>query len=213
MLRNEQDTKTPSPEVGRNEPAASSNLAELESESCSSNNELLAEVVAACQRGESDARQRLYEVCNQKVSRLVIRMVGSQEAPDLTQQVFLKLFRSIGQFGGHARFETWLYRLVVNECLQFFRSNGRVPRGTSPTELLDRRPAHTTQIQHRELLELALQRIDPDLRCIFLLREIDGLSYDKIAKVLDISAGTVGSRLNRARAQLQERLYELGWEF
>ncbi len=102
---------------------------------------------------------------------------------------------------------------MVNECLQFFRSNGRVPRGTSPAELLDRRPTHTTQIQHRELLELALKRIDPDSRCIFLLREIDGLSYDKLAKVLYISAGTVGSRLNRARAQLQERLHDLGWEF
>ncbi len=88
--------KAPPPEVGRNGRATSSNMTVRESDSWCSNNGLLAEVVAGCQRDESEARKRLYEVCNQKVGRLVIRMVGIQEAPDLTQQVFLKLFRSIG---------------------------------------------------------------------------------------------------------------------
>jgi RNA polymerase sigma-70 factor (ECF subfamily) len=73
-------------------------------------------------------------------------------------------------------------------------------------------PAHTDQTEQRELLEQALNRIDPDLSAIFLLREVENYTYDEIAAVLDISEGTVASRLNRARRKLREQLVELGWE-
>jgi RNA polymerase sigma-70 factor (ECF subfamily) len=139
-------------------------------------------------------------------------MVGIQEAADVTQQVFLQTYRTIRQFSGHSRFETWLYRLAINECLQFRRRVMRRAFESAEVEPADHRVGTTTRVQHRELLELALQRLDPELRCIFLLREVEGFAYRELAEILKISEGTVASRLNRARFQLKENLLELGWE-
>ena len=142
----------------------------------------------------------------------VARLVGSQNAADVTQQVFLQVFRKIDQFSGHSRFETWLYRLAVNEALQHLRKDQRWRKMHS----LSHEPMshHTTRERHeqKELLELALLRTDPDLRAVFILREMEGLSYCEIAEAIDIPEGTVGSRLNRARRELQQHLTDLGWE-
>lgn len=169
--------------------------------------------VTACQQGDRAAQRQLYEQCQERVFRLVCRMVGIQDASDLTQQVFLQTFRTIGQFAGASRFETWLYRLTVNECLQFLRRARRKPCEGLSHEPVDHRPADAVRVQHQELLDRGLARLDPELRCIFLLREVEGLAYRDIAIALEISEGTVGSRLNRARTELKERLIELGWEF
>jgi RNA polymerase sigma-70 factor (ECF subfamily) len=155
----------------------------------------------------------LYEACSEGVFRLVNRMVGSQDAPDLVQEVFLKVFSSVGQFAGHARFETWLYRVTTNECLQFLRRAKRRACGPLVFEPSDREPGNVAQAAHKELLTKALDGLEPELRCLFLLREVEGLSYRKIAAALAIPEGTVGSRLNRARAELKQHLLELGWEF
>ena len=94
--------ETPVPLVRRKEPAASSNVAAKDTTAWSGDEDSMAGLVAGCQRGDANARRQLYEVCRHKVCRLVVRMVNAQDAPDLTQQVFLQLFRTIGQFGGHA---------------------------------------------------------------------------------------------------------------
>jgi RNA polymerase sigma-70 factor (ECF subfamily) len=173
--------------------------------------ESLAAVVAACQQGDHAAHRQLYDSCHQNVFRLAVRMVGLQDAADITQQVFLQAFRSIGKFNGRSRIETWLYRLAVNESLQHLRRNRRWQH-----QALDREPIETSQrienVDGKEQLELALTRIDPELRSIFLLREVDGLSYHDIAEALQIPEGTVGSRLNRARRELKQHLVDLGFE-
>lgn len=170
------------------------------------------DVLAGCRDGHRDAQRRLYELCYERVYRLMVRMAGVQDAADLTQQVFLQVFRKIHQFAGESKLETWLYRLATNEALQHLRKRKR--RGTASLEyepesdyIDDRR-----RKEAREVLEQALDRIDPTLRSIFMLREVEGLSYDQIAEVVDIPAGTVGSRLNRARRELRQKLTELGWE-
>lgn len=169
------------------------------------------ELVRKCQAGDDAARQMLYEACMPRVYRLAIRLVGPQDAADVTQTVFLQAFSRLDQFQGAARFETWLYRLAVNEALQFLRRQKRhrsVPLETEPSAKSDRsRPA----LEARELLDLAFAQIDPDLRAIFLLRESEQMSYEEIAETLEIPAGTVGSRLNRARKQLESVLSRLGW--
>jgi RNA polymerase sigma-70 factor (ECF subfamily) len=139
-------------------------------------------------------------------------MVGLQDATDVTQQVFLQVFRSIGQFNGRSRFETWLYRLVVNESLQHQRRSRRWKYHALDKEPMDE-SYRSGDAEHKELLDLVLARIEPELRSIFLLREVEGLSYREIAKVLRIVEGTVGSRLNRARRDLRQQLLELGFEF
>jgi RNA polymerase sigma-70 factor (ECF subfamily) len=174
--------------------------------------ESLSEVVDACQRGEDDAQRRLYEASHQNVYRLMVRMVGFQDAPDLTQQVFLRVFQKICQYSGRSQFGTWIYRVAINEALQHLRRSKRTRLRILEQEPMDRSPNSYENVGDKELLEQALERLDPELRSAFLLREVEGLSYKEIAEALQIPEGTVGSRLNRARRELKQRLIELGWE-
>jgi RNA polymerase sigma-70 factor (ECF subfamily) len=164
------------------------------------------------QLGQADAQRQLYETCYSQVFRLAARMTNHDAADEVVQQVFLLAFRNIKQFAGDSRFQTWLYRVTVNEALQFLRRERRHRSLPLPEQYMDQSPLFDNAAENRELLEQALQQIDPELRAIFLLREVEQLSYDEIAKVLNIAVGTVGSRLNRARSVLREALLELGWE-
>lgn len=175
------------------------------------NNDPLADVVRQCQSGCRSAQQQLYEACHQDVYGLMVRMIGRQDADDLTQQVFLQMFRKIEQFQGQSKFQTWLYRLSVNESLQYLRKNKRKQQVLSH-DPIDDRPSPIRHREAKDLLDAALDRLEPLLRSIFLLKETQGLSYREIAEVTNIPEGTVGSRLNRARRQLREHLIELGWE-
>lgn len=177
----------------------------------SQNKDPLGDVVRRCQAGDRDAQRELYDLCQRDVYGLTVRMVGRQDAADVSQQVFLQAFRKIDQFRGQSKFGTWLYRLAVNESLQHLRKSKR-----SPSELasdpLDHRVSVAAQHETGDLLEKALGRLEPLLRSVFLLKESEGLSYREIASATNIPEGTVGSRLNRARRQLREHLVELGWE-
>ena len=175
------------------------------------NDDPLASVVRLCQAGRRSAQQELYEACHQDVYGLMVRMVGKQDAADLTQQVFMQVFRKIEQFQGKSKFQTWLYRFAVNESLQYLRKNKRKQQVLSH-DPVDNRPSSTRHCDAEDVLDVALDRIEPLLRSVFLLKESGGLSYREIAEATDIPEGTVGSRLNRARRQLREHLVELGWE-
>lgn len=167
--------------------------------------------IAGCRAGEPESQRRMYEACLPMVYRLAVRMVGLQDAADVTQQAFLQAFRKLDQFDGESKFETWLYRLAVNESLQHLRKRRRWNQPTLDHEPTDESAGRDRSVEHKELLEQALARIDPQLRSMFLLRESEGLSYRDIALALEIPEGTVGSRLNRARRELQEHLTALGW--
>ena len=171
----------------------------------------LAEIVNQCQKGHRSAQQQLYEACHQDVYGLMVRMVGREDASDVSQQVFMQVFRKIEQFQGQSKFRTWLYRLAVNESLQHLRKNKRKQQVLSH-DPIDNRPSIYRQREAKDLLEAALERLEPLLRSIFLLKETQGLSYREIALATEIPEGTVGSRLNRARRQLKEHLIDLGWE-
>ena len=166
--------------------------------------------VADAQAGDPAAQEHLYRACCSGIFGLMVRMVGSQEAEDLTQQVFLKAFQKIGQFQGKSRFQTWLYRLAVNEALQRIRRRRR-PEASLEMDVPDRNASNGQVVEDRELLQRALNEIDPELRTVFLLKEQHGQSYREIAHAVGIPVGTVGSRLNRARQQLRDLLVDLGW--
>jgi RNA polymerase sigma-70 factor (ECF subfamily) len=183
-----------------------------EGEVCQREFDALATTVKACQRGERDAQRRLYERCHGNVYRLAVRMVGVQDAADVTQNVFLQLFRKIGQFVGSAKFETWLYRLAVNESLQHLRKRSRWKFHSILHEPMSRERNKNRRDEVKEVLDQALKQLEPELRSIFVLREVEGLSYREIAESLKIPEGTVGSRLNRARRELRQHLADLGWE-
>ncbi|WP_231743967.1 RNA polymerase sigma factor [Stieleria neptunia] len=170
------------------------------------------QMVAACIAGDQDAMCMLYERCSQRVYAQMVRMVGIQDADDATQQVFIHLFRKLDKFDGRSKLETWVYRLASNEALQFIRSRSR----HTTDSLLDDPSGYSHDTRERteqgELLDVALSRIDPELRVVLVLKEQEDLSYREIADAVGIPEGTVGSRLNRARADLREVLLQLGWE-
>ncbi len=170
-----------------------------------------ARLLARCLKKDRQAQRQLYEMTHQAVYRLMVRMVGLQEASDLTQQVYLKLFSKLHQFAGNSKFETWLYRLASNEALQYLRKNSRKKTTSLIEDPVNQQQPIAERDEQRELLGVALDRIEPELRSIFLLREVEEMSYREIAKIIDVPEGTVGSRLNRARRDLQTHLLELGW--
>jgi len=172
----------------------------------------VAEIVTLCQRGDRDAQRQLYKSTHQKVYRLMVRMVGRQDADDLTQQVFLQVFRKIDQFAGRSKLETWLYQVAVNQALQHRRKEKRWKFQTLTLEPRSHDKREDESYEHKELIERALARLEPELRSIFVLREVEELSYREIAEVTSLPEGTVGSRLNRARRELQQHLSDLGWE-
>src|SRR5262249_37501843 len=149
-----------------------------------------------------------------------------------TQQVFLKLFTSIGQFRHDAGFGTWLYRLVVNACLDEERRRRRFisldsfrfgrfgQKEREPVRAEERRQLHAVtqrgieedrcaEIETSAAVNAAVRELSPKLRMAILLKYFEGLSYDAMARVLDCSMGTVASRLNRGHKELARKLAHL----
>jgi RNA polymerase sigma-70 factor, ECF subfamily len=169
-------------------------------------------LIEGCRRNDVASQRALYEACHEQVWRLAVRMLGAQEAPDVVQEVFLRVFRSLHQFSGASRFRTWLHRITINECLQLRRrSKNTLPLGgREPVDLSSDRTIVARM--ECELLRAALAELDPELRALLLLRETEGLTYDELARALAMPVGTIGSRLNRARTRLKEVLLRQGWE-
>jgi RNA polymerase sigma-70 factor (ECF subfamily) len=172
------------------------------------------ELVAACQRGERDAFRELFETYKDKVYSIALRYsCDGAAAMDIAQDTFLKLFSSIRDFRGEASFETWVYRLVVNSCMDHKRRSWRlIPIADellaaleTPADSLD----EVLREEARHRVQAAVERLAPDLRMVVVLRYTEGLSYEQIAEVLSCSPGTVASRLNRAHHVLERRLGHL----
>ncbi len=174
--------------------------------------ESITEIIAGCRRGDRSTQRRLYELFHRRIYRLLVRIVGTDTAADLTQRVFLQVLVKIDQFAASGRFERWLYRIAVNEAYQHLRREKRRRQRQLSFDLPDDSVPGHQRAERKELVDKALARLDPELRSIFLLREIEELSYREIAQVLEIPGGTVGSRLNRARRELRKHLIDLGWE-
>ncbi|HTS26901.1 MAG TPA: sigma-70 family RNA polymerase sigma factor [Bryobacteraceae bacterium] len=172
------------------------------------------ELVAACQRGEAEAFRELFETYKDKVHSIALRYSGnSAVAMDIAQDTFLKLFSSIRDFRGDASFETWVYRLVVNSCLDHKRKYRRlIPMADEVLTSLRSSGDSLAEVLRAELsglIRTAVDRLAPDLRIAIILRYTEGLSYAEISEVLGCSPGTVASRLNRAHKALERRLAHL----
>lgn len=170
-----------------------------------------ADVIAA-KKGDASARQRLYERSLPIVRSVVVRLVGYQDQEDLCQQVYLRLFHSLDRYSGRSAFTTWAWRLAANEALQHLRRVRRQRRILAERRLPLYSECRFDALEAREALSEAIQSLDPDLRSVFLLREVEDRSYEEVADALHLAAGTVASRLNRARRALRRKLTELGWE-
>jgi RNA polymerase sigma-70 factor (ECF subfamily) len=162
-------------------------------------------LVAACQRGDREAFRQLFELYRTQVHRVALHLAGSEAAAkDITQQVFLQVWRQIGRFRGDALFSTWLYRLAINATHDERRRQRRIEQALPLPEPATC-PTPDEIVLLREV-QAALLRLRPKLRIPIVLRHLEGLSYQEIARVLGCSAGTVASRLSRGSAQLAHEL-------
>lgn len=180
--------------------------------------------VEAVLNGDGSAFEEIVRAYEKNVYNLALRMTASREdALDLSQEAFLKAYSSLHTFRGESKFSVWLYRIVSNTCLDFLRVRARrnetslerededgetarreIPdESLSPERLLERKLT-------RESVQRALMSLPEDQRKILLLREIEGLSYEEIARVLSLESGTVKSRIFRARRKLCDFLASEG---
>lgn len=181
-------------------------------------------LISLCKRGDLSAYDRLMQRYEKRVYALCFRMAGNQDdAADLAQEAFLKAFRALPSFNGQAQFSTWLYRIVTNTCLDERRRQARRPQLfsldkplntedgqlalTLPAEASD--PLATALSQETEIeIRTLLSMLPAEQRIVLVLRDMEGYSYDEIARMLNLNGGTVKSRLNRARRKLRELYLE-----
>lgn len=179
-------------------------------------------ILARARRGDLHAFEELVRLYEKRVYAVALRSSGSPEdAADITQEVFLRAWRSIESFRGDSGFSTWLFRITMNLCVDFARHKHAQPQtqplviGEEDSErpIPDTAPTPEEHLDNRELgreLAAALDEVSEEHRRIVLLRDVSGLSYTEIAEVLEISEGTVKSRLSRARIALRTVLLRRG---
>ena len=166
------------------------------------------------QRGETDAFEILVRRHEKTIFNLVYRMLGDyDDAAEVSQEVFLSAYRAIGQFRGDANFSTWLYRIALNHATTRRRTVSSRQQRTVPIDDMEPLsdpelgPAETLERKEiRERVQLALNKLEPDDATMILLRDLQDISYDEVARVLEIPVGTVKSRLHRARQALKTQL-------
>ena len=176
-----------------------------------SDREISAEIIEACRLGDRDAFRALYDAYKDRVYSISLYFFHGDPAAasDVSQQVFLKLMTRIGQFRGDAGFSTWLYRLVVNACMDAARRSK--PDVTLSEEFSKPGPPEEdyARAQMANSVRAAVSALPPRFRIAVLLRYFEDLSYEQMAEALDCSMGTVASRLSRGHKILAERLQGL----
>jgi len=182
-----------------------------------------AALIEQCAAGNEDACRRLVTDYQRMVFQLGLNLLGdAQEAADLSQEVFLRVFRTLSQFRGQAALRTWIYRITINQAANRRRWWHRRRKdhevtlddhtrrhGDPPDAHRSRMPDQV--LRQREVADrvwTAVGALPFDQRAVVVLREIDGLSYDEIGESLGIAVGTVKSRLARAREVLRASLRE-----
>ncbi|CEK13976.1 RNA polymerase sigma factor [Chthonomonas calidirosea] len=198
------------PEHGKSLPAQRPVKNEVASRSLRlADQELVAKIVA----GDKEAFAQIVDRFSVRIYRLAYRMCGStMDAEDLTQEIFLAIYRSLQSFRGDSSLSTWVYRIAMNHCVDFQRRHR--PQTLSLDEQLivvtDRWCDNPQEALHKEELgrqiEEALSHLAPHHREVVILHELHGLTYTEVAKVLQIPVGTVKSRLSNAFRQLRELL-------
>jgi len=183
-------------------------------------------LVRRAKRGDQQAFRTLMERYRRKVFSIAYGMVRDPEAAlDISQEVFIKVHRYLGSFQGSSSFYTWLYRISVNLSIDYLRKQGRHDAVDYDDMLLRREPDDAEAMVMPTMLDVdpqramdrkelgeqlakAFEKLGEKHRSVLLLREIEGLSYEEIARVLKIHKGTVMSRLHHARKNLQAALKE-----
>ena len=171
------------------------------------------ELVRRCREGDTEAFEEVYRGHSARLYSLLLRMAGdAQDAEDLLQDVFLQAFRKLDSFRGDSSLGTWLYRLAVNQCLDFLRGRqARMARATDsfeddtvaePSSPAPAVPAAVSRVD----LERAVARLPEGCRVAFVLHDVEGFAHHEVAALLGISEGTSKSQVHKARLKLRAML-------
>lgn len=185
-------------------------------------------LVRRLKQGDEAAFRELVHTYQNRIFGLMLRMIGNrQEAEDLAQEVFIIVYRAIGNYRGEGRFYTWLYRVATNTCKNrikylkgrnFHRSLDidETPQAQMPAaetgavitfqSQVPGPEAVTEGMRMEKIVQRELAALDPDHRLLIVLRDVQGMSYQDIIKITGLQEGTLKSRLHRARLALKERL-------
>jgi RNA polymerase sigma-70 factor (ECF subfamily) len=172
-------------------------------------------LVDAARRGDPRAFEALVVKHQDRIFRFVQRLVGPEAVEDLAQEVFIRAFRSIGDFKGESSFYTWLYKIALNLCRNHYRTKGRRPAGepldeNSPVNALAAGEASPEEAVFRRefwaVLQSALDGLPAEQREAVVLCDLEGMSYEEMAALTGVPIGTVRSRIFRGRRALQVRL-------
>jgi RNA polymerase sigma-70 factor (ECF subfamily) len=177
-----------------------------------------ADVVRRAQQGDAAAFEHIYRLHSRRVYSLCLRMAGNPtDAEDLTQDVFLQLFRKIGTFRGESAFSTWLHRMSVNIVLMRFRKK---PKGETSLETVTNQDEDSSGpakefggadlrldgVIDRVALQAAISELAPGYRAMFVLHYVQGYKHNEIARILGCTTGNSKSQTHKARVRLRELL-------
>jgi RNA polymerase sigma-70 factor (ECF subfamily) len=183
-------------------------------------------LIAQAKQGDMAALEALILQHEKIVYNVALRMMNhTEDAKDISQEVFLKAYRNIASFDERATFSTWIYRITVNTCIDEMRKRkGKQPlfldnefedeEGTWKKEIADESDTPEESLMRKEEkseILMALKTISEDYKTVFILRDIRGLSYDEISDITGLALGTVKSRISRARNHLKKEIFKI-WE-
>ena len=175
--------------------------------------------------GDDDAFAQLMRDNEKRIYNLALRMTGNpDDAMELAQETFLNAWRGLKFFKGDSTFSTWVYRLASNACIDHLRKqkrrqamsttlSGDEDQEERQADIPDERFQPETELERQELrraVERGLRKLSDEHRQVLVMREVNGLSYQEIGDILDLEAGTVKSRIARARISLRKILLEDG---
>ncbi|BBE51505.1 ECF RNA polymerase sigma-E factor [Ferriphaselus amnicola] len=182
------------------------------------------QLVERTQRGDKRAFELLVAKYQRKLGRLISRFIRDPaEVEDVTQEAFIKAYRALPAFRGESAFYTWLYRIGINTAKNYLLASGRRAPTSTPFDaeeaegfedagLLHEVSTPENELMSKQVVEVvnaSLQQLPDDLRTALTLREIEGLSYEEIASVMNCPVGTVRSRIFRAREAIAQNLRPL----
>ena len=174
------------------------------------------ELIERAIRGDARAFNDLMASQEKRMYAVALRMFGSREdAEDCLQDAMIRIYRSISGFKFQSSFSTWVYRVTMNTCLDELRKrknrpntslDGLLESGWSPMDGGESPERHAMRREMRQKLQAFIGELPEDMRAAVVLRDVQGYSYDEIARMLDANVGTIKSRISRGREKLREKI-------